>query len=841
MLRFFCCELERKAAVIAAGLNGIDYLEVDEAPPGAPRTTLRLYFFSGVAPGAFTTDDVRVEGGDTSSVLEVRSVDFPGANLAVVELVRSGDCGRYFLQLKRGTDNPPAGFDRILSSIDLYFWPEETGELACLPDVPVPMDSVPAPELNYLARDFLGLRTLMFDRLRSVSPSLEWGHPADLGTALVELLAAAGDRLSYAQDAVATEAYLSTARQRVSVRRHARLVGYAMHDGCNARSWVQLHVAPGTQLVRGLQDVPLLPAKTLIFGAHRELPGRIVPGSEQVRLAIDVGLVGFQTLHAVRSLEAALERASFYTWGAGDCRLPRGATRATLRGRFLGLFAGDVLIFAEAKSPRTGSSADADPTRRHAVRLTRVRASIDEAGGQLVDPPQAVAVEVTEIEWSEEDALPWSCAISKRIDEHRLERDMTVVLGNIVLADHGVPLDAEYLGEVRARPDHLELRTPGVSGCEPDRVTPPPLRFRPSLLRTPLTWAAPYVVRSASRSLHTEPKEAIAELSLEVWTRPLSAGTARPPIEPPDQRWEPRRDLIDEDAASRTFVVEIDNRATASLRFGDDRHGRRPELGSQFFARYRVGNGPDGNIGAATLASVVTDRVEITGASNPLPALGGVRPETMEEAKIRAPFAFRKNERAVTLADYAALAERFEGVQRAAATWRFTGTWKTVFLAIDRYAGLPVDAEFEAELRAFLEPYRTLGHDLEIEGPRYVQLHLAIHVCLDDLYFRAQVATSLARVFSTGFLDDGTPALFNPDRYTFGQPVLLSEIYAASHRVPGVRAVDVRRFQRLDDDASSGLETGRVEIGPFEIARFSASVRGQQSFGRFELELEGGR
>ena len=46
--------------------------------------------------------------------------------------------------------------------------------------------------------------------------------PSDLQVALVELMAYAGDRLSYYQDAVATEAYLGTARKRISVRRHAQ-------------------------------------------------------------------------------------------------------------------------------------------------------------------------------------------------------------------------------------------------------------------------------------------------------------------------------------------------------------------------------------------------------------------------------------------------------------------------------------------------------------------------------------------------------------------------------------------------------------------------------------------
>src|SRR5206468_1474717 len=72
------------------------------------------------------------------------------------------------------------------------------------------------------------------------SPEWTERHAADIGITLVELVAYVADYLAYRQDAVATEAYLGTARKRVSVRRHARLVDYPMHDGCNARVWVQV-------------------------------------------------------------------------------------------------------------------------------------------------------------------------------------------------------------------------------------------------------------------------------------------------------------------------------------------------------------------------------------------------------------------------------------------------------------------------------------------------------------------------------------------------------------------------------------------------------------------------
>ena len=74
--------------------------------------------------------------------------------------------------------------------------------------------------------------------------------------ALVELLAYAADNLSYRQDAIANEAYLATARQRVSVRRHARLVDYACTraatpaPGCTSTSTGQnVALDRGTQLL----------------------------------------------------------------------------------------------------------------------------------------------------------------------------------------------------------------------------------------------------------------------------------------------------------------------------------------------------------------------------------------------------------------------------------------------------------------------------------------------------------------------------------------------------------------------------------------------------------------
>jgi predicted phage baseplate assembly protein len=163
--------------------------------------------------------------------------------------------------------------------------------------------------------------------------------------------------------------------------------------------------------------------------------------------------------------------------------------------------------------------------------------------------------------------------------------------------------------------------------------------------------------------------------------------------------WRPRPDLLASDRFAAEFVVEEENEGRVTLRFGDDVHGRIPSAGVPMVARYRVGGGPAGNVGAGALAHVVTTPGLGIDASdpdhpalwNPVPAVGGVLPESMEEVRQYAPQAFRVQERAVTEADYAAVARRHPEVSRAVARRLWTGSWHTIFLTVDRVGGRPVD------------------------------------------------------------------------------------------------------------------------------------------------------
>jgi len=130
-----------------------------------------------------------------------------------------------------------------------------------------------------------------------------------------------------------------------------------------------------------------------------------------------------------------------------------------------------------------------------------------------------------------------------------------------------------------------------------------------------------------------------------------------------------------------------------------------------------------------------------------------------------------------------------------------------------------VDAAYEQTIRDHVERYRMAGYDLEVNGPHYVPLQVAMTVCVKPDYFRADVRAALMRVFSRGWLPDGSRALFHPDNFTFGQPVYLSRLYEAAQAVQGVASVVIDTFQRLRFPDPKPLDDGVLSLDRLEIAR----------------------
>jgi len=309
--------------------------------------------------------------------------------------------------------------------------------------------------------------------------------------------------------------------------------------------------------------------------------------------------------------------------------------------------------------------------------------------------------------------------------------------------------------------------------------------------------------------------------------------------------WTSAHDLLESDETTTDFVVEIDSDMIARLRFGDGEYGARPEPGDQFAAAYRVGNGVAGNVGAGALAHVVAQRASalwsaIQSVSNPLPAHGGVDPETADSVRQAASAAFLVQERAVTTADYVAVSLRNPEIEKAAADFRWTGSWHSVFVTVDCPGGAPVDDAFAAVVEGWLERYRVIGHDLQVDGPSLAPLRIDMMVCVGQSYFRSDIETALRRLLGAGVDPDGSLSFFNPDRRSFGETLYLSPIYALAQVVPGVQSVEITRFERLYQPGDDGLKNWKLTFGPDEIACCDNDPNNPER-GVLNLTLRGGQ
>ncbi|MBC6480826.1 MAG: putative baseplate assembly protein [Hormoscilla sp. GM7CHS1pb] len=803
---------------------GLDYIKVEWV--GNDKWDLWVYFVPAaqgtikqVAPATVTAGNISItKGGSVSRDVELISPGPEGevnteGNLLKIEVkhqLKSGDSeeqsnsytlelisidkvDRFFKELSFGFRKP----DQITTKVDPQQQPP--GELQVREPI----------EITYLAKDYSSFRQVILDRLSVVMPEWIERNPSDIGIMLTEILAYAADNASYYQDAVATEAYLSMARQRISIRRHCRLVDYALHEGCNARVWVYIEFSSE-------QPEVLEKGAKLVTGASSTLPVLDPKSRDAAEVLGKKGAKIFETLHD-RELRSEHNQIEFYAWGASELYLEKGATKATLKGRFAHLQPGDVLLLEEVQNPETGEAGN--PDRRQVVRLISVDPNQeDPLAGRFKNPPDYTAQQLTEIEWDIQDALTFPLCVAKAMCGETSE-PISVARGNIILADHGESQPEEELPEVPASGD-----------------------YRPQLQESDLTYGEVYnheqaKASSAAEMMQQDPQAAVPLLELRSYSSTSEDW----------ETWHVRPDLLNSDQFATDFVVEMDNDRIANLRFGDGDLGKVPSVGMKMLANYRRGNGAAGNVGREAIAYLLpkdgSRYSELVGkiplVSNPLAAQGGIDPEPIADARLNAPQAFRIRQSCVTEADYVEVMERHPEVQRAAAQLRWTGSWYTVFIAVDRYGGTPLDDDFKEELGDYIMPFRLMAHDLEIVEPTFVPLDSLLLVEIKDGYFQRSIFRELENTFSNQDLPDGKRGFFHPDNLSFGQPVYLSQIIQRAMEIAGVYRVEAKRFQVWGRTPLGELDAGIITTEALSIVQVDNNPYTPEN-GLLEFELEGG-
>jgi hypothetical protein len=803
------CGDDRRSGTLldsAHPLNGIDFVEFRREPTN--RFVIEVTFLKDPPqPPAVGIANFKVTGGIRIVDLQVVGLEAVAADPLMLRVLvdREGDFSPYVIEI----DHPTMDLERNQAVFSFKAACPSEFDCVASPDCAPPARD--EPSLDYLAKDYQSFRRLMVDLIAERNPSWQERLPADLGMTLIELLAYAGDYLSYYQDAgPGTEGYLDTCLHRISAARHARLIDYTMGQGRNAATFVHLEggagangVMPAGTRVTSLVAVPLV--------GESFPPGPVLPSAADFDRdpALASALV-FELKTETRVLELHNE-LRIHTWGDRLCCLSKDAQEIFLYRDDAGvavrpdLRAGDYVLFEEVRSPVTGLPADADPGHRQVLQIDQVQSTEDAAftsvvSGGILTPrinPAEPALPLQRIVFAKGDSLGFSFCISAEAVDHRVIEPITVARGNIAPVDHGRTIIRDTQNGSLTLPDMGSGRWP-----------------IPSLSLLPdLSMSDAPVTRSP------EP-----EIQLDITL----------PGEPAAETWTPLDHLLDSQPFDQNFVVETDNDGLSTIRFGDDQYGRRPFDAERVVARYRVGNGSVGNVGWGRLVHLVDPGVVIippvVRVWQPLPATGGEEAETVEHVRQIAPEAFRALQfRAVTERDWEEMALRDPDVAAAKASFRWTGSWHTVFIAIHPEdaanlrrlpgGGTELQPDFAAQIKAFLTRFKLAGYDLDIRAAIYVPLEIDIRICVADGHFRGDVLAEVQRVLSNRSFADGTTGFFFPLRFGFGKAVYLSQLYAAVVAVEGVNSAEITKFKRYWDPPRGELDRGAIAMTPFEIPR----------------------
>jgi hypothetical protein len=270
------------------------------------------------------------------------------------------------------------------------------------------------------------------------------------------------------------------------------------------------------------------------------------------------------------------------------------------------------------------------------------------------------------------------------------------------------------------------------------------------------------------------------------------------------RRWVPRLSLLQSGPGSAVFVLEEETDGTAYLRFGDGVNGTRPRPGSVVTARQAAGVGADGNVGAHAIRHLVWDgrRERIRRVYNPIAAIGGADPEPLASIQLRAPDAYRVNDRTVTADDYVAQAKR-AGATDVQAVILPGGSGPVAVVYVWWGSWADVDAGKLERVRRALRARQPVGVDLSVRTAIPIAVQVELVITVEPGFSTERAALELDGVFAR--------ELLAPDRFGFGTPLYASDLVDAGLRADGVVDVTV---PELDWQGVPGRPHARDELAP---------------------------
>lgn len=269
------------------------------------------------------------------------------------------------------------------------------------------------------------------------------------------------------------------------------------------------------------------------------------------------------------------------------------------------------------------------------------------------------------------------------------------------------------------------------------------------------------------------------------WIEDASKGLGRAPqltVRVDGLEWAYVESLYGRGPDERVYRVEMALDGAATIVFGDGVRGARPASGTaNVTAGYRFGAGA-ARPAAGAIAQFSKPARDLSGVVGPLAASGGADAETFAEIGSAAPASTLSIGRAVSLADFEAMARSFSGVANAAVAYSWDPVRHEAVVTVWTIGdgGDPTGA-----LAGYLDARSVPGLPIRVTAASPVDVPVFdVTIEAAEGYDPAAVRAAVRAA-----LFDPVVGLLCPRRIAIAAPLFRSQLLAAIHAVPGVGSV----------------------------------------------------
>lgn len=294
--------------------------------------------------------------------------------------------------------------------------------------------------------------------------------------------------------------------------------------------------------------------------------------------------------------------------------------------------------------------------------------------------------------------------------------------------------------------------------------------------------------------------------TIRVYVYEGEGGTAR--------EWTRVQRLVNMSGSDSVYVAQTLADGTVYIQFGNGINGRIPPVGIAIAASFATCSGSLGNVPANSITSITSANLAGISVVGSTAGSGGFDAEPAESLRTSIPRAFRAQERAVTLTDFADIALGISGVAKATATYTTgasTGGSVTIYAAgyqtgyeslAASITTLSVPTSLRESIVRNVTPVMMLGvTSVTVPGVlALTNIYITMTLYVKEAYVQERVVAAVRSAIDKVFVFS---------KVDFGQTLTVGDIYRVILGVEGVEYAVISGFNTTDTNslANNGVIT----------------------------------